>query len=87
MIRLDQTRCRPMPGCGSIASIVCASRAIIPWRIISWMVGAYLRRSSAVHAICRLLGRNDKAVLTVVAFHQNANLIKALAFGQGLSCR
>src|SRR4051794_6898252 len=51
MISVDQTRSRPTFGCGSSASIVRTGRTIIPCRDTSWIAGAYLRRSSAVHAI------------------------------------
>ena len=50
MIRVDHTRSRPTFGCGSSASIVRTSRTIMPCRSTSWIAGAYLRRSSAVHA-------------------------------------
>jgi hypothetical protein len=40
MIRVDQTRRRPTLGCGSSASIVCASRTIMPRRTISCIAGA-----------------------------------------------
>src|SRR5215203_4498485 len=51
MIRVDHTRSRPTLGCGSSASIVRTSWTIMPCRSTSWIAGAYLRRSSAVHAI------------------------------------
>jgi hypothetical protein len=72
MVSVDQSRCRPTLGCGSIASIVRASRASMPERTVSWIAGACLRRSSAVHAIRRLLGRIGGSVRTAVVASQNA---------------
>jgi len=57
MVTVDQSRGRPVLQGGSIVSIVAASRTSIPCRNASWMAGAYLRRSSAVHAISRFLRR------------------------------
>jgi hypothetical protein len=54
------------------------------WRTISWIAGAYRRRSSADHAVCRLLGPNDRSVRTAGASDQDGKPINALAFGQGL---
>jgi hypothetical protein len=85
MIRVDQTRWRPILGCGSIMSIIRASRTIMPRRTISWMAGAYLRRSSAVHAICRLLGRIDRSAQTAAAASQNSKLLNISAFEQALT--
>jgi hypothetical protein len=55
MIRVDQSRGRPTLDGGSILSIVAARRPSMPWRTISCTTGAYLRRSSAVHAILVVL--------------------------------
>jgi hypothetical protein len=57
MVTVDQSRGRPVLQGGSIVSIVAASRTSIPCRNASWMAGASLRRSSAVHAISRFLRR------------------------------
>ena len=82
---VDQSRRRPTLGCGSIASIVRASRAIMPERTISWIAGAYLRRSSAVHAIRRLLGRIGRSARMAMVASQSASFVSDLAFGQALN--
>jgi hypothetical protein len=55
-VRVGQARGRPTRAGGSIASIVAAKRTSIPCRTISCIIGAWLRRSSAVHAIVVVLG-------------------------------
>src|SRR4051794_13023669 len=55
MMRVDQSRGRPTLEGGSILSIMAASRTSIPWRTISCTIGAYMRRSSAVHAMIVVL--------------------------------
>jgi hypothetical protein len=61
-IRVDHTRSRPTLGCGSSASIVRTSRTIMPCRSTSWIAGAYLRRSSAVHAIRVIPARSGRQI-------------------------
>ena len=61
MVTLDQSRGRTVLQGGSIVSIVTASRTRIPCRNTSWIAVAYLRRSSAVHAISRFLRQLARA--------------------------
>src|SRR4051812_1793157 len=48
------------------------------------MAGAYRRRSSTIHPICRLPHRSDRWERTAPEADQEAKPINALAFGQGL---
>src|ERR671933_825864 len=88
MIRVDQTRSRPTLGCGSSASIVRTSRTIIPCRSTSWIAGAYLRRSSAVHAIFVISARSGRQIgAGRRGANQKGMQISILAFEQALMDR
>jgi hypothetical protein len=86
MIRVDQTRSRPTLGCGSIASVVRTSRTIVPSRNTSWIAGASLRRSSAVHAIRVVSARSGPQIRAGRrGANQKGMRIGMLAFEQALT--
>src|SRR3954467_6878797 len=88
MIRVDHTRSRPTLGCGSSASIVRTSRTIMPCRSTSWIAGAYLRRSSAVHAIRVVPARSGRQIgADRRGASQKGMQISMLAFEQALKLR